>query len=510
MASPRALGVTLALVFIVALLPNGRVFIRPAWAQAVECDERPATIIGTEENDDIRGTANSDVIVAKGGKDKIAGFGGDDHICGGDDFDILDGGAGADTLHGNTGPDRLEGGDGHDRLFGGHHSDLLSGGDGADRIRNDFRDKPMIGGPGPDVMSGVSVSYHSAPRGVVVDLAAGTARGQGMDRLRVGVAVGSRFDDRLSGGTPGNEFLYGLSGDDHLKGFGLYDDLQGGRGDDRIEGMGGRDDLDGGGGDDVVLGGGRYDFIRAERYLSQNTPLGNDRYDGGPDTDVFIFGFTETPTNVNLQKERAYSEGRDVLINIENISGSSSTSNRLIGDDEDNMLLGGEEGDVKSGRGGDDIIASGQYMDDDRLFGGRGNDRLYVGGSFKEHSDPPEAIYDGGGGIDTLDFSRAINYYGWEIDLSQGFFVNLTETREGDRGSIVDVENVFGGPADDRIIGNELPNRLDGARQADRIYGGEADDVLIGNYGTDEGDGGPGTDTCIEVEDQTSCEKTKS
>ncbi len=58
--------------------------VGPAVAQdAPTCDGLPATIVGTEGDDDIDGTAGDDVIAGLAGDDKIDGKGGNDTVCGG-------------------------------------------------------------------------------------------------------------------------------------------------------------------------------------------------------------------------------------------------------------------------------------------------------------------------------------------------------------------------------------------------------------------------------------------
>jgi Ca2+-binding RTX toxin-like protein len=47
-----------------------------------ECSRQPATIVGTEGNDNILGTPNEDVIAALGGNDRVRALGGDDLVRG--------------------------------------------------------------------------------------------------------------------------------------------------------------------------------------------------------------------------------------------------------------------------------------------------------------------------------------------------------------------------------------------------------------------------------------------
>src|SRR5512145_3231403 len=77
-----------------------------AGAQSVPtCKGKPATIIGTAGNDNLRGTNGDDVIVGLGGDDDIFAFGGNDTICGGEGVDELFGQDGNDTVIGEGGND---------------------------------------------------------------------------------------------------------------------------------------------------------------------------------------------------------------------------------------------------------------------------------------------------------------------------------------------------------------------------------------------------------------------
>jgi Ca2+-binding RTX toxin-like protein len=85
------------------------------------CKGKPATIVGTEEQRDLKGTQGPDVIVDLGGNDLINGGPGNDLICAGKGNNAFFGGRGNDTLLGQAGRDtfisggeRCEGGKGHD------------------------------------------------------------------------------------------------------------------------------------------------------------------------------------------------------------------------------------------------------------------------------------------------------------------------------------------------------------------------------------------------------------
>ncbi len=132
------------------------------------CDH-PSTIRGTEGADSLTGTPGDDIICAGGGADLVSGLGGNDLILGGAGVDSLYGGDGDDTLRGEGDLDTLEGGAGNDALEGGAGNDSLRGGNGGDRI---------AGGGGSDI-----ADFTTAPAPMNVDLATGTASGEGQDTL---------------------------------------------------------------------------------------------------------------------------------------------------------------------------------------------------------------------------------------------------------------------------------------------------------------------------------------
>ena len=141
--------------------------------------------------------------------------------------DVVDGGDGADTLIGGHGTDYLFGGHGRDLVLGGGGDDLIEGGRGSDALD---------GGDGIDTLS-----YLDSTRGVVVNLATGTATGYGDDQIRNFEAVlGSAWDDTVTGAA-GGEVLEGLAGNDVLDGGKGDDILVGGRGGDRLTGGTGAD-----------------------------------------------------------------------------------------------------------------------------------------------------------------------------------------------------------------------------------------------------------------------------
>lgn len=114
------------------------------------CDDMPATILGSGDDELLNGTEGSDVIVGRGGIDWIDGRGGNDRLCGGPGADILYGGTGDDRLFGGGGADQLDGAKDNDFLNGEGNNDVLDGGTGYDRLKGGSGKDTCDGGTGLD------------------------------------------------------------------------------------------------------------------------------------------------------------------------------------------------------------------------------------------------------------------------------------------------------------------------------------------------------------------------
>jgi Ca2+-binding RTX toxin-like protein len=198
--------------------------------------------------------------------------------------DVLIGDDGTNGLFGQEGDDVIRGlGSG---TLESREFDVLAGDDGADRID---------GGEGFDL-----ATYGRIPVAVSVDLAAGTASGQGDDVLTsIEGAIGSVLDDILVGDALDNAFAGGL---------------------------------------------------------------GDDAIDGAAGIDTAIFADVTGPVTVDLASGTATGAGADALVGVENVWGSSE-SDILLGNDLDNALFGFRGDDQISGAAGDDLLVGGPQVD---------------------------------------------------------------------------------------------------------------------------------------------------
>lgn len=536
----RRWTIFLSLSLVVPLL-----WVVPAKAGEPTCFDKNATITGTSGDDVLRGTPKKDVIVGRGGNDRILGREADDYICAGGGDDVVRGGAGSDVVSGGGGSDKIQLGDralycipcsnppqighgnsGHDEITTAHGAQLF-GGRGSDRlIGRKFYDM-LTGGPGDDVMDGGAgrdrVEFQGAKRGVVVDLADGTARGDGRDRITsVTDVIASRFDDRVVGTAAGNTvFLRGGSdsatlgdGNDYASGDDGDDLLEGGAGDDRLYGQRGVDDIDGG--------------------------------DGTDRTSLFSKG-----TGVTVDLAAGTSQGSDTerVENIENIV-TTRFPDTVLGSDAGNRIvtLGGS--DVIDGRGGDDEIWAGGG--NNSIDGGAGTDLVVFTNQVEADLQEGTATLTGHSGdssTDTLAAIESIHVFGGSPTddtlfgddganvLHGGDGADEIDGRGGAdeiRGGLVtppfrctDVITEYhdgadilrGGPGNDMIHGGSRVGPGGGCTsisdEGDSIFGEGGDDSLFGNGGDDSLDGGPGTDAlyggsgtdeCVEGESVASCE----
>ncbi|WP_421730799.1 M10 family metallopeptidase C-terminal domain-containing protein [Brevundimonas sp.] len=367
------------------------------------------------------GSPDADVFVGGAANDTATGLGGDDRLSGGDGSDILEGGDGDDILSGGDQDPEYEPSWTLSSylLDTGSDVDYLSGGDGSDVVFAGYGDHADGGADGL-LGDTLFISFLAAPTGVTVDftLSSQTIGGgliTGFEDLAV--VQGSNFDDLIVVDSQTSRgwltAVYGMGGNDQLFAGYYTGSMYGGEGDDLLDGRGRYylRFLDGGSGNDVI-------------YADKNGVEAH-----GGDGDDFI-----------------------------QTSGSA-----FGGAGNDTIEVLSNYANVADGGSGDDLIRS---SSPDRLsvFGGSGSDRF--------ESALVENTFDGGSGIDTIDYT--ISEYGVSVNLQNG------------QGGMTDVENA---------VGSEFSDTLTGSSRANVLDGGSGDDVLNGKAGADTMNGGAGDDT---------------
>jgi Ca2+-binding RTX toxin-like protein len=214
----------------------------------------------------------------------------------------ITGTSGPDSLHGTSGNDQIFGLGGNDVIFGSTGSDALDGGDGSDTV-----DYSQLGGAVQLDMNSNSVGKGSGGADTLVS---------------IGLAVGSNFNDALSGNNNVNT-------------------LQGGLGDDILVGRGGNDTLDGGPGSDTVS------YADSPAGVSVDLAAGTAQ-DG--------FGGTDRILSVGLAQGSSHDDTLSGNANANTLAGGDGTD-RLFGREGDDLLIGGRGDDVLDGGPGSDTVS---------------------------------------------------------------------------------------------------------------------------------------------------------
>jgi Ca2+-binding RTX toxin-like protein len=295
----RMLGISIALITVV----TGGVLAAPSVARASApptCHGSVPTIVGTGRDDIIDGTPGNDVILGLGGNDTIRGLGGKDVICGNDGGDVISGGAGNDRIYGGYNGQRRIG----DYLY--NLGDTISGGPGDDLL--DLGDD--LRHPSAAHIGTETLSYANSATGIHLDLAKGTATGEGHDTIiklhvvpdqrlivlgspEADVIKGTAVTDRIDP-LGGNDVVFGRRGGDIIVENGLTPPLPAPNGDDVFHGGAGHDHLDTDGGHDVLYGGGGPDS------LSSGSPSAT--LSGGAGGDHLSAGGVDSVDSANVMR----------------------------------------------------------------------------------------------------------------------------------------------------------------------------------------------------------------
>ncbi len=366
-------------------------------------------------NDVVTGTSGGDFIYGDSGNDYISGGAGADALNGGDGYDFVSyyssavgvfvnlNLAGAQTSSGDASGDFLtafeaiDGSNtGNDVLIGDATSNWIVGRGGNDYISGGAGADTLIGGDGYD-----TASYYYSLAGVTINLNLVGAQ------ISAGDASGDVLTgfEAIDGSNAGNDFLFGDAGVNW------------------IYGRGGNDYIAGGAGADTLFGG---DGIDTVSYTASNT---------GVYVDLKVTG---------AQTSSGDASG-DVLSGFENIEGSNTAGDVLIGDAAANVISGG---------GGNDFIS-----------GGAGADTLA-----------------GGDGYDLA------SYYSSAAGVNVYLNLNVAQTSAGDAsGDILSgIEAIDGSnTGNDVLLGDAVGNWINGGGGNDYIAGGAGADTLLGGAGYD-------------------------
>lgn len=320
----------------------------------------------------------------------------------------------------------------------------------------------------------------------------------------LGLALGHGGNDTLNGSSAANNFLYGGTGNDDVRGKQLDDFLYGQDGNDTVNGgADGYDHLFGGRGTDWIFGGAGI----SQMYGG----AGGDTFVAHPRGKTILVDYEPSEGDLLIVNERPFTED-DFRARAQSVDWDGSGPRDLyvtlpdggeiiilgMGDRLDEVIasLRPAEGNVDpvdpvaddeilQGRPGIDTIYGGAGNDtiygdpegtagDDQLFGEDGNDVIYgVGGTDN---------LGGGDGNDKL-------YGGENNDLIRGGIND--DTLQGD----ADDDGLYGDNGFDVLIGGGGLDSLYGGGGNDALDGGDGNDLLSGDGGDDQISGGNGLDT---------------
>jgi Ca2+-binding RTX toxin-like protein len=269
--------------------------------------------------------------------------------------------------------------------------------------------------------------------------------------------------------------FFGYDGKDTLIGNGGEDFLSGGNGTDHLDGGSGNDTLSGGRGTDTIIGGSGNDWVDYGYYSNWQA------------------GFSTLNIDLRSGIATGYKD-YDTISGVENVRGSMF-GDTIHGNHLNNVLEGGKGSDVISGHHGHDTFigaeggfSPGQYAGRNTYDGGAGIDTVdYSGIRFNELNNHAEGV------TVNLRQGTAIRYEETFYDGSDGNWDNVYLTTQG-QDTLISIEKVIGTDYNDDLSGSAGVDRLFGGDGNDTIFGDDGNDHLYGQHGADTIDGGEGND----------------
>ncbi|MGB5968933.1 MAG: calcium-binding protein, partial [Spirulinaceae cyanobacterium] len=185
----------------------------------------------------------------------------------------------------------------------------------------------------------------------------------------------------------------------------------------------------------------------------------------------------------------------DILVDVEEISGSGY-ADRMNGGRGDDRFLGNGGNDQLFGNNGNDYLDGGESNDD--LVGGEGNDDL-LGGANEDtiyYTNSPAGVvvnidenqaYAHNTGVRESEQVSDINPKAYYKDLESDFFIDRGQAQDGygTLDFLQSIENIQGtNRYNDVLIGNDTINQIRGLGGADLLIGNAGDDTLDGGSNT--------------------------
>lgn len=444
-----------------------------------------ATITGTNGNDALTGTEGNDTILGLGGDDSILATTGDDIVNGGDGNDIVNyntfflNGITSITLTADFTVTKNGGGAGTDTLIG---------------------IETILGSPGS------TLDARTAKGRVDIDLSTGTTKFFNTTVTNFTGILGSNTGSTLTGSNRFQSFILG------------------GNGNDTIISTSGQDIVDGGGGYNTLDYSKKFGFTSiaplASGFTTNAGTIKNiQKIIGTTDAQNIIDGTVindGSSLNVNLAKNSldinipgANSKHLDI-VNFQVVLGSLN-SDRIVGDNADNIVFGSRGNDVLNGGGGKNTLNYGN-AGNNAVFGGvklsiDKNGFFATKNGFANDGNGQLQKIEGGIGTDKIKNFQSINVQTFALGVTpstidgstagSGVSINvnldknsLDVNNPGAASQNIEISgfnNVIGTNGNDTIVGNNGKNSF-----PDFI---SADDTIFGSKGNDNLDGGLGNNT---------------
>lgn len=307
-------------------------------------------------------------------------FSGIFHVVGSQGKDSITGNSSDNRLEGGVGDDSLYGGGGNDTLVGGAGKDLLDGGADINTASYAYATTGVKAYLGLTSLGGAAYltlamptlstleypanpSYHDLSKiklttGATGDFVALQAFVSNEDTDTFAQNSSYSSIQNLEGGS-GNDTLYGDAQENLFRGGAGNDVLFGGAGADKLYGDTGNDFIQGGLGDDMLDGGTGIDTLSyADATGGVRVNIGNASIDG-----------------IAANYGAGSGVGTDTVYGFEHIIGSDYNDS-LLGNNEDNFLIGGLGNDTLRGYDGNDVLDV--RLGRDWASGGAGDDVFLV------------------------------------------------------------------------------------------------------------------------------------
>ncbi|WP_367178667.1 beta strand repeat-containing protein [Devosia sp.] len=333
------------------------------------------------------GSNVENLVVAGGGNRTLTGNGLANDITGGTGSDTINGNDGADTLRGGAGNDDLNGGVGDDILIGGAGNDDLVGGVGTDTA--------VFTGPA----SGYAIVFNGSTL-TIDDIDASNGDEDDSQLEQMGTANGM---ERIQFADQTFVVNTGTAADNTITVPGIVGQI--------IFGLAGNDEIRGSEGDDIIIGGAGDDAL-----FGSNLPEGDNATTGATDNDTFIWSVGDGSDAINGGFEGA---GGDTLV----VSGNDEDETyRIYTIDEAIARIAFEDGDVggdfeaeivitrQVGGGAEVVIAAMTDIEEIVVNPGGGDNSVQMFGDFSLTSLRPDTItVTGGSGDDTVDITSLLS-----------------------------------------------------------------------------------------------------